>query len=460
MVYVLYMTSPNILDSALLVEVLQAAAPAAVIEQIAQRHGVKARRGIYSLVVVVWLMIYQRLNSKRTLSAAVQFLAGQSALWRDQPHACKRIREGRISVRTGGYSQARRKMPTVVGCSVCDLSFTELEARMRQRLPDIPQPIFVVDGTTLQLPHNRELRKAYPPGSNQHGKNHWGILLLVAFHDVHTGLAARPSWGPMYGRRAVGEQQLAAEALGRLPAQAVVLGDGDFGIFAFAHAVQQTGRSVLLRLTLARAQKVLGGTPLRPGRRRKVVWEASPWERQQHPDLPPEAMVKGWIVACANPARKGEMLYFFTTLDQKPKRILALYKLRWNIETDLRSLKRTVGLYQMTSKSKAMVENEVLMAVAAYNVVRAVMYLAASAAGLTPRQLSFSSSQDAVMVAWPYLQRAPTLAEFQDEVGRLLAVVVQTKLPTRSGRRSYPRETWGHGAKFPTRHSSPRKARR
>jgi len=42
--------------------------------------------------------------------------------------------------------------------------------------------------------------------------------------------------------------------------------------------------------------------------------------------------VKGWVIACRNPTRKGEMLYFFTTLDLKPSRILALYKLRWNIE--------------------------------------------------------------------------------------------------------------------------------
>jgi hypothetical protein len=453
------MTSPNTLDSALLMEVLKAAAPAAVIEKIAQQHGVKVRRGIYSLAVVVWLMIYQRLNSKRSLSSAVQFLAKHAALWRNRPNECKRIREGRISVRTGGYSQARGKMSTQVSCSVCDLSFAELEARMRQRLPEIKQPVFVVDGTTLQLPHERELLKAYPPGSNQHGKNHWAMMLLVAFHDVHTGLAARPSWGPMYGRQAVGEQQLAAEALGRVPTEAVVLCDGDFGIFAFAYQVQQTGRSVLVRLTTARAGKVLGGKPLRPGRRRKVVWEASRWDQQQHPDSAPEAKVQGWMVACHHPARKGEMLYFFTTLDQKPKRILAIYKLRWNIETDLRSLKRTVGLYQLKGKSKAMVENEVLMAVAAYNVVRAVMYLGASTAGLMPRQLSFSSSQDAVIVAWPYLQCARTAAEFEEELQRLLSVVAQTRLPVRRRRRSYPREVWGRGAKFPARHASPRKAR-
>lgn len=454
------MTSPNTLDSALLVEILQGATPPAAIEQIAQQHGVKTRRGIYSLVVVVWLMIYQRLNSKRTLSSAVQFLAKHATLWQNQQHVCKRIREGRISVRTGGYSQARRKIPILVGCSVCDLAFTELEIRMRQRMPEVPNPVFVVDGTTLQLPHNQELLKAYPPGSNQHGKNHWAIMLLVAFHDAHTGLAARPSWGPMYGPKAIGPQQLAADALGRLPAEAVVMGDGDFGIFAFAYSVQQTGRPLLLRLTAARAHKVLGGFSLRPGRRRKVVWETSAWDRQRHPDLTPKSVVKGWIVACAHPARKGELLYFFTTLDQKPKRILALYKLRWNIETDLRNLKRTVGLYQMASKSKAMVENEVLMAVTAYNVIRAVMYLAASATGLSPRQLSFSSSQDAVMVAWPYLQCPRTPDEFQAELERLLAVVVKTKLPTRRGRRSYPREIWGQGAKFPSRHSSLRKARR
>jgi hypothetical protein len=116
----------------------------------------------------------------------------------------------------------------------------------------------------------------------------------------------------------------------------------------------------------------------------------------------------------------------FTNLDLKPKRILALYKLRWNIETDLRSLKRTLELHQVSGKSKDMVE-KVLMAVCAYNVVRAVMYLSASGEGLPPRQLSFSVAQDAVMAAWPYPQRAQDAAEFHPEMQRLLRVVA--KLP-------------------------------
>lgn len=447
------MTSPVSIDLDTFERVLQSTVSVGFIEQLCKRHRVKVRAGIYSLAVVVWLMIYQRLHSKRTLSAAVQFLAREATHWRRRRQLSRAMPAGGISTRTGGYCRARLKMPKLVATDVCDHIFEQLQSLMREQLPDVGRPLFVIDGTTLRLQHRPELIKAFPPGSNQHGDNHWPTMLLVAFHDVHTGLALRPSWGPMYGKHAVGEQKLAAEALQRLPADAIVLADADFGIFAFAHAAQQTQRLMIFRLTTARAQKVLAGMNLRPGRRRKVRWEASRWERNSHPGLAEGAVVEGWVVACWNPVRPGEMLFFFTTLDVKPKRILALYGLRWNIETDLRSLKRTVDLHQVSSKSQAMVEKEILMAISAYNIVRAVQYLSASQAGLTPRQLSFSTAQDAVMAAWPYLQRASNSAEFHQEVQRLLVVVAQSRLPQRSHARSYPREIWGRGGHFPFRRS-------
>ena len=55
---------------------------------------------------------------------------------------------------------------------------------------------------------------------------------------------------------------------------------------------------------------------------------------------------------------KRQKLYFFTTLDLPPKQILELYGYRWNIETDLRSLKREVRLPTLTAKSQAMVDKE------------------------------------------------------------------------------------------------------
>jgi hypothetical protein len=452
------MTSPSANSLIELERFLQIAVSASFLAQVCRKHKMKVRQGIYGLTVVVWLMIFQRLNGKRTLSSAVQFLARHAVRWQQRPDVGQRVREGRISTRTGGYCQARLKVPILVVNDVCDHILEHFQEQMREHLPDVPRPVFVIDGTTLQLSHERELVKAFPPGHNQHGENHWPTMLLVAFHDAHTGLATRPSWGPMYGKRAVSEQQLAREALGRLPDHAIVMGDGGFGIFIIAYTVQQSQRSMLLRLAVARAQKVLGHADLRAGRRRKVEWKPSSHERKAHPRLAEEATVKGWVVACRNPAKKGELLYFFTTLDLKPKRILALYKLRWNIETDLRSLKRTVELHRVTSKTKAMVEKEVLMAICAYNVIRAVMYLAASANGLRARQLSFSTAQDAVMAAWPYLQHARSAAEFHEEVQRLIRVVAQAKLPARTSTRSYPREIWGRGGHFPFRGSGNKEA--
>jgi len=447
------MTSPNYKDLVLFEQVLRTAASISAVDQLCQELKVKARRGIYRIPVVIWLMIYQRLHPKGTLSEAVHFLSRQSVHWKDQPGVCKRISLQQISSNTGGYCQARQKLPTLIASQVCDHIFAELHQRMRIPPMDLARPVFVIDGTTLRLAHERELRRAFPPGRNQHGENHWPTMLLVAFHDALTGLAMRPSWGAMYGRNNTSEQALAREAVGRLPSDAVAMADSNFGVFWFAYEVLQTQRDVLLRLTRERSQKVLQGEALRPGRRRRVRWAASEWDRRGHRDLPAEATVDGWVIACQNPGQKDEILYFFTTLDLIPKRILAIYKLRWNMETDLRSLKRTLELHQLTSKTKAMVEKEVLMAVCAYNVVRATMYLSASQAGLTPRQLSFSSSQDAVMAAWPYLQRASSQAEFDQEIERLLGVVARLLLPKRSGKRSYPREIWGRGGHFPFRRS-------
>jgi len=450
------MTSPTFHDPGVLLRILQPVMLADFGEQLFREQTVR-RRGIYTIPVVVMLMIYQRLNGKRTLSSAVHWLAQHADSLQPASERCKRVKEGRISSSTGGYCQARQKMPTLVAERVTDHIFEQLQAQLQEQMPEVPRPVFVVDGSSLRMPHEKELTKSFPPGHNQHGDNHWPVMRIVVFHNVHTGVATRPSWGPMYGRRAVSEQELAEQALQRLPPEAVVLGDANFGIFAFAHAVQQTQRAVLLRLTVSRAHKVLGQAPPRIGRRVKVIWEASRWDRHTHPNLPAEARVTGWLVSCRNPGKRSEILYFFTTLDLKPSKIVALYKLRWNIETDLRSLKSTVALRQLSSKDRAMAEKELMLAVAAYNVVRAVQCLAAHSAGLTPRQLSFSAAQDAVMAAWPDLQSAPSPTKFRTIMDRVLPLVARAKLPKRRRKRSYPREIWGHGGQFPSRGSSPSK---
>ena len=446
------MTSPHTISDFL--TLFQRVLQAPFFEPLAKEHILSTRRGIYVLPVVLWLMIYQRLWANGSLASAVLYLAEGGARQLYPPGQLdKRVLADEISVHTGGYCRARQRMPILVASQVNDHIFEQLRGLLRVTHPVLPIPVFVVDGTTLQLQHEHDLVESFPPGHNQHGENHWPVMQMVVFHDAETGLATRPNWGPKYGPQAGSEQALAKQSLTRLPADALVLADGNFGIFAFAYAVQQSQRPMLLRLTAARAKKVLGGT-LCKGTHRKVVWEASVWDRNAHPDLPAAARLEGWVIVCRNPSRPQEKLYLFTTLELSVKEILDLYQLRWNVEMDLRSLKRTVALHQIHSKNVPMVEKELLLAVSAYNLVRAVMALAAHRAGLKPRDLSFSFVLEAVNIALPGLDKATTQAEYEQRMERLLHRAAQGKLPHRSRKRSYPREVWGRGGSFPRRNSN------
>src|SRR5205814_2128213 len=118
---------------------------------------------------------------------------------------------------------------------------------------------------------------------------------------------------------------------------------------------------------------------------------------------------------------------------------------------DLRSLKNTIRLHHLTAKSNAMMEKELLIAITAYNIVRAVMGWAAQQAGNSPRSLSFSQVQDVVEAALPVLAAAESLQEYALAFQYMLDTAAHFRLPTRSHRRAYPRLIWGHHRSFPKR---------
>ncbi|HET8635290.1 MAG TPA: IS4 family transposase [Acidobacteriaceae bacterium] len=398
-----------------------------------------SRRRIYTLGVVIRLMILQRLLAGGTLGEAIQhWLESQPESERKTP----------ISPCAGAYCRARQKLPKLVAINV----FAFIVERLRGWLPANPvlpdRPVFVLDGTTLTLPHTDELLQAYPPSRNQHGESHWPMIRLVVLQDVQTGVALRPHWGPHHGAQAVGEQELALQAIPELPEQAVVLGDRNFGVFAIAWAAAQHRREVLVRLTKQRAEALAGEALARPCQR-NVCWKPTRFDRCGGP-FPEHAAVAGRLV-CIVAEHSGEeqLLYFFTTLDLPPEALGALYRLRWNVETDLRSIKQTVRLQQLTARSLNMLEKELLIALAAYNLVRAVICLAAEKIHVEPRRLSFTSVYTLVETFLPDILAARTPKEWNDCWERIISIATAYRLPQRGKPRSYPRATWHR----PSRHS-------
>ncbi|MGH9567434.1 MAG: IS4 family transposase, partial [Candidatus Angelobacter sp.] len=340
--------------------------------------------------------------------------------------------------------QARQKLPGLLCRQVSQELVERLRVLLNADQPKEQANVFVLDGSSLELEHSPQLLRRYPPAPNQHGQSHWPVLRLVVMHDAETGLAQQPCWGAMFGPEAVSEQELAEKAMDSLPDRAVILGDRNFGIFSIAYAAQQRGIGVVLRLTDVRARK-LAGPISQPGEYRSV-WKPSRWDGGARRGWPAEALIEGRLIAArVGRGKSQQWLYIFTTLELSVDEIVGLYGRRWNIETDLRSLKRTVRLHHINAQSEATMEKEILMAVSAYNLVRAVMCLAARRSRLDPRQLSFSHVLNVVEAAWPKLINTTGKKQHDQEFFKVLDLAAQCTLPKRHKQRSFPRLQWRRG---------------
>jgi hypothetical protein len=409
-----------------------------------------SRGGPLNAWVVIWLIIFQRLHPVGTLAVAVrELLTGpiQAFIrWFGQPPR-------RLSASTSAYSQARARLPLDVAEQVSDLIFESLFEP--KNLPTLDRPVFLLDGSSVQTRHSDELASAFPPSRNRHGVSHWPVMRVVVAHDVVTGLAVRPGWGPMYGQHAVSEQALAKQLMARLPAGCGVLGDRNFGVFSMAYHAHQQSHPCLFRLTKARAQKLNGGFCPVSGTDKSIRWNSSGDDRRNNPEILPTTCLPGrLLVFRLKLGRRIEKVYLFTTFDLTANQILDLYGYRWNIETDLRWLKREVRLHMIEAESKAIVEKELVLAVSAYNLTRAAMNEAAAALQLDPRQLSYSLAQATINTFLPYLANAKTEAERQAVLQDMLHAFSYCRLPRRPKRRSFPRAVWPRTCTFPKRKSA------
>ncbi len=432
--------------------------PAEFFEQLQKVAKIRQNNRVYTFPVVIWLMIQQRLHGKASLESAVLELIGglPASFW---PRPCKRLQDGQhsrtsLSSHTGAYNKARQALPLKVVEQSCDRLFEQLTTLTDGTVPAVGRRAFFFDGTSVRLAHSEALCQLYPPESNLHGEAHWPLLRMLVAHDLQTGLAMRPHWGAMHGQHAVSEQKLLEVAIGRLPSGSIVAGDANFGVFSVAFAAVQRGHPVLLRLTVQRAQR-LAGEPLHDGIDRPAVWKPSRADRKSHPGLPEDACVPGrLIVRQVQPSNAAApfLLALFTTLEIGRDEALKLYGQRWNIETDLRTLKSTLQLEQLSCTTPEMVAKELDLAMAGYNLVRTVAYLASQKTGIAPRGYSFTRVRNVILTFAPLIAATQDQRQAQQCFDKMMYYVGQAKLPRRKRKRpSYPRAVWHKGQSFPNR---------
>ncbi len=110
-----------------------------------------------------------------------------------------------------------------------------------------------------------------------------------------------------------------------------------------------------------------------------------------------------------------------------------LFRARWHVELDLRSIKATLHMDDLRCKSPEMVRREILVHWLAYNLIRKLMAQAALREGRLPRELSFAAAVAAIGAAWDHATIASrdTLTALAKTQWRLIAWHVVGHRPNR-----------------------------
>jgi len=389
---------------------------------------------VYTNLVTLWMLTLQRLGGGTSLEAVVKEVQTQHrSLLPDN----KRVREGTLSLESGAYSRARKRLPL----AVVERFAEQVSRSLIERAPGWREGrrAYMLDGTTITLAPTSSLREVFPPATNQHGETVWPVLMLMVAHELHSGCALIPELGAMYGPDRTSEAQQAAAIAGRIPAGSLVLADAGFGIFSVAHALCGAGHDILLRLTTARfkalrrrAEKI---EETAAGVWYRLSWTPSKKELKANPGLPADARWEVFLHEAK--LENGESLYLVTTLAVATAVAAEYYGHRYDVEHDIRDLKVTLGIEHIRAKNTEMVRKELLCSIVAYNLLLHLRREAAQLAGVEPRRLSFTGVWTTMKLC--LLQQQPcSWAEWKERYAAALRMAAKDKLPSRPGR-SYPR---------------------
>jgi hypothetical protein len=391
---------------------------------------------IFTLRVVLWYLIFQRLNFDSPLAAVVRNLrdGGADRLGPRRSPLSRKVK----SSSTSAYSQARQRMPldllqaalAYLGRQMAALCGWAPEAPKQKPGPQERQRQ-LLDGSTLRMLAHPELKKAYPPARGRRGETDWSLMRILAGFCARTGAVFRL----LENATSTGEQAMAWTLMERAEAFIIWIGDRNFGVWSVAAQARARRQDVLVRLTRARAGKLAGGRAQRSGEDRLVQWRPSRHD-QAAPGTPREAITGRLIYVRLRRAGKGIDLWLFTTLeaaDYPLELLVQWYGQRWQAELHFRSVKTQMRLAQLEVYSPEMARKELYAAILAYNLVRAVLWSAGERLESGAQTLSFNDARR-VVLAWllDWARRAGQACGRNERWAQsLLEEAGQQKLPKR-----------------------------
>jgi hypothetical protein len=123
--------------------------------------------------------------------------------------------------------------------------------------------------------------------------------------------------------------------------------------------------------------------------------------------------------------RKNKLAILTTLIDDvryPDRQIASLYRERWKIEVDLRSIKSVMQMDVLRCKTPEMIRKEIWIYALAYNLIRWLMVSTALNQGTDPRSISFKATLQALHALGPFVHSlcSETKRLFYDTVSQII----------------------------------------
>jgi hypothetical protein len=343
---------------------------------------------IFTPLVTLWVFLGQVLNADQSCRAAVARLIAHRAAEGLPP----------CSSDTGGYCQARERLPERFLAAVARLVGRNLDARVDRRWLWKGRRVCLFDGSTVSMPDTPANRREYPLTYNQTPGTNFALARIGAIISLSCG-AILDLGVCRYAGKGQGEVSLLRRLWDVLRPGDVLLGDRLMSGWVGMHLLKQRGVDTVSRLSAHRRADFRRGRRL--GRDdRLVVWEKPTSirsvDRATYNTLPDSITVREARFRVAQPGFRTRSVVVVTTLLDPARasreELASLYRARWNNELDLRSIKVVLQMDLLRCKTPELVRKEIWAHVLAYNLIRTVMAQAAAGAGVAPRSISFKAT--------------------------------------------------------------------
>jgi hypothetical protein len=356
---------------------------------------------IFSPLVTLWVFLGQVLSADHSCRAAVARLIAHR-LARGQ---------GPCSAQTGAYCQARQRLPESFFADVACSVGRALDEQAQRRWPWQGRRVYLFDGATVTMPDTPENQAAYPQVYNQELGLGFPIARLGAITSLACGAVVNLGFC-QYAGKGQGEVSLLRRLWGVLRPGDVLLADRLTANWATISMLQERGVDLVSRLNKAHRK-----ADFRRGRRLGAFDHIVRWakptsirslDREAYHALPESITVREARVRVPQPGFRTKSIVVVTTLldpRQATKEDLAvLYRTRWHVEVDLRSIKSAMQMRELRCKTPELVRKEVWAHILAYNLIRTVMAQAAATHDIPPRSISFTGAMQTLEAFQPLLE--------------------------------------------------------